>query len=76
MPSIKTTNYQVQIKVFETFGCRYIRTHGDHLVYHFPGSVRPVIIPKYKEVPVFVIMNNMKIVGMSREEYFQILENI
>jgi hypothetical protein len=76
MPSVRSTTWQVQVKVFEAFGCRHIRTQGDHLVYHFPGAVRPVVIPKYKEVPVFIIMNNMKIVGMSRGEYFQILEKI
>jgi len=62
--------------VFEFFGCRYVRTQGDHPVYQFPSALRPAVIPKYKEVPVFVIMNSMKIAGMSREEYFQILENI
>jgi len=49
---------------------------GDHLVYHYPGVIRPVVIPKYKEVPVFIIKNNMKVIGMSREKYFQLLENV
>jgi hypothetical protein len=33
-----------------------------------------VVIPKYKEVPVFIIRNNMKVIGMSVEEYISILE--
>ena len=76
MPAIKPTSYQVQVKIFEAFGCQYVRTQGDHLVYHYPGAIRPVIIPKYKEVPVFVIRNNMKVVEMSREQYFELLEKI
>ena len=52
---IKPTNYQVQVKIFEAAGCTYVRTQGDHLVYHYPGAKRPVVIPKYKEVPVFII---------------------
>jgi len=74
--AIKPTSYQVQVKVFEAAGCMYVRTRGDHLVYHYPGAVRPVVIPKYKEVPVFIIRNNMKLVGMSTEEYLSFLEKI
>jgi hypothetical protein len=32
--------------------------------------------PKYKEVPVFNIKNNMKVIGMSVEEYLSLLEKI
>ena len=68
---IKPTHYTVQAKIFEKAGCIYARTKGDHLIYHFPGAIRPVVIPKYKEVPTFVIRNNMRIIGMSREKYFE-----
>jgi predicted RNA binding protein YcfA (HicA-like mRNA interferase family) len=71
---IKPTSYQIQVKIFESAGCTYIRTRGDHLVYHYPGAIRPVVIPKYKEVPVFIIRNNMKVVGMSIEKYLSLLE--
>jgi len=76
MPAVKPTTYQIQVKIFEAAGCIYVRTQGDHLIYRCPGSIRPVIIPKYREVPVFVIQNNMKVIGMSRETYFQLLEKI
>ncbi len=45
------------------------------MVYHYPGAIRPVVIPKYKEVPVFVIKNNMRIVGMTREKYLELLRS-
>ena len=51
-------------------------TQGDHLVYSYPGAMRPVVIPKYEEVPAFIIKNNMKVIGMTRDQYFQFLENI
>ena len=73
---IKPTHYEIQVKIFEMAGCVYSRTKGDHLIYHFPGAIRPVVIPKYKEVPAFVIMNNMRILGMSREKYFELLSKI
>ena len=73
---IKPTNYQIQARIFEKAGCIYVRTKGDHLIYHYPGAIRPVIIPKYKEVPVFVIKNNMRVVGMSRENYLELLKEV
>ena len=73
---IRSTHYQVQVKIFEMAGCVYTRTKGDHLIYHYPGAVRPVVIPKYKEVPTFVIKNNMRVIGMSKVEYLQFLERV
>ncbi len=70
------TSYEIQIKIFEKAGCVYTRTKGDHLIYHYPGAIRPVVIPKYKEIPVFIIQNNMRIIGMSREEYFELLQQV
>ena len=73
---IKPIHYQTLVKVFEIAGCTYSRTRGDHLVFHYPGAIRPVVIPMYKEVPAFVIKNNMRIIGMSREDYFDILAQV
>ena len=73
---IKPTHYQIQAKIFEKAGCIYTRTKGDHLIYHYPGATRPVVIPKYKEVPTFVIKNNMRIIGMSRDKYLELLMKV
>jgi predicted RNA binding protein YcfA (HicA-like mRNA interferase family) len=73
---IKPTHYQVQVKIFEMAGCVYARTKGDHLIYHHSEAIRPVVIPKYREVPAFVIMNNMRVIGMSREKYFEFLDKV
>ena len=73
---IKPTHYGIQVRIFEMAGCVYSRAKGDHLIYHSPGAIRPVVIPKYKEVPAFVIMNNMRVIGMSREKYLELLSKI
>ena len=73
---ISPTTYQIQVKIFEKAGCTYVRTKGDHLVYHHPESARPVVIPKYQEVPVFIIKNNMRIIGMDRARYLELLKEI
>lgn len=36
--------------------------------------MRPVVIPDWSEVPVFIIKNNMRTAGMSREIYFELLK--
>ena len=37
---------------------------------------RPVVIPTYAEVPVFIIRNNLKTAGLSRDDYFRLLEQV
>jgi hypothetical protein len=37
---------------------------------------RPVVIPAYKQVPVFIIRNNLKTAGLSRDEYFALLAKV
>ena len=36
-------------------GCTFERQKGSHRVYWREGLVRPIILPAYKAVPVFVI---------------------
>lgn len=73
---IKPTNWQTQVKIFEKYGCVFVRQKGDYLIFHHENAKRAVVIPKYDEIPVTVIRNNMKTVGMTREEYFSILRSI
>jgi len=42
-------------------------------VYTREGVLRPVVIPKYSSVPVFIIKNNLRTAGISRERYFELL---
>ena len=41
-----------------------------------PGLPRPLVIPDYAEVPVFIIRNNLRTAGLSREDYFRLLEQV
>lgn len=76
MERIYPTDWKTQVKVFEGYGCVFVRQKGDHLIYDHPNARRPVVIPKYKEIPVTVIHTNMRTVGMSREEYFKLLKRL
>jgi len=50
-----------------------VRAEGDHFVYTKPGVARPAVIPDWDEVQVFIIKNNLRTAGLSREEYFAVL---
>jgi hypothetical protein len=54
-------------------GCKYDRIEGDHCIYKKDGLKRPIIFPMIKDIPVFIILNNLKTLGISREEYFKLL---
>lgn len=65
---------------FEKFvlfiGCHFKRECGDHRIYWRQGLKRPVVFPQDKELPVFIIRNNLRILGISIEEYLEILKNL
>ena len=63
-------------RVFEKAGFRCVRSEGDHFVYTKERVIRPIVIPDWPEVPVFVIKNNLRSAGLSREEYFKLLETV
>lgn len=64
---------RIHWKEFEKFlisvGCEFVSEEGDHRKYLRKGLLRPIIIPREKELPQFIILNNLRILGISREEY-------
>ena len=74
MPKIAPVPYQTLVRVFEKDGFQLQRQRGDHLIYTKPGILRPLVIPMYDQVPVFIIRNNLRSARMSRERYFELLE--
>ncbi len=74
MASIRPVSYKQLVRVFEADGFRCVRAAGDHMVFTKPGIIRPVVIPKYASVPVFVIKNNLRTAGLSREGYLELLK--
>jgi predicted RNA binding protein YcfA (HicA-like mRNA interferase family) len=61
-------------KVFLRAGFHFARQEGSHRSYVKPGIPRPIVIPVYDEVPVSIIRTNLKTAGISRQEYFRLLE--
>jgi predicted RNA binding protein YcfA (HicA-like mRNA interferase family) len=73
MPRFAPVDWKTLERVFLAAGYQFARQEGSHRSYLKPGVIRPVVIPTYAEVPVFIIRNNLKTAGISRDEYFQLL---
>ena len=79
MPDKKITpaHYQILIKLFELDGFTVKRKRGDHIIMTKPGINRPLVIKTSpRNVPVTHIRTNMTTAGMSREQYFELLERV
>ncbi len=74
MPPLRPVDYRTLARVFEQDGFAFNRQHGDHLIYTKAAVKRPLVIPMYGEVPVFIIKNLLRTAGMSRERYFDLLK--
>ncbi len=70
------TRWRIQEKIFLADGFTLAREESSHRSYVKPGILRPVVIPKYREVPVSIIRNNMTTANMSRARYLELLDKV
>ena len=63
--------------MFELEGFHVAHRKGDHISMVKPGIVRPLVIKcAPKKVPVAHIRTNMTTAGMSRERFFELLDQV
>lgn len=75
MPRLMPLHWKRLECIFKKVGFIVEREHGDHIILVRKGTLRPVVIPKYKEVGVDIISSNMRTACMSREEFFELLKD-
>ena len=67
-------------KKFEKFlfavGCEFKREKGDHRIYWKKGISRPIVIPRDSSLPSFIILNNLRVLGISKDEFLKILAKL
>jgi predicted RNA binding protein YcfA (HicA-like mRNA interferase family) len=63
-------------RIIPAAGFRFARQEESHRSYVKAGILRPVVIPTYDEVPVAVIRNKLKTAGISREDFFRLLDSV
>lgn len=70
-------DYRILIRVFERDGFIVSRQKGDHISMTKPGILRPLVIKTSpRKVPVAHIRTNMTTAGMSRERFFELLNEV
>ena len=74
MPKLAPVDWKTLERIFLAAGFQFARQEGSHRSYVKSGIVRPAVIPVYHEIPVFIIRNNLRTAGISRDEYLRLLE--
>ena len=76
MPQLKP----VPFSKFESFlfyiGCKFVRQKGSHRSYQRAGLNRPIIVPYRKEIPVYIIKNTLRNLGMSTDNFLVIIDKL
>ncbi len=71
---------EVDWKRFEKFllseGCHFKTKHSSHNKYKRPGLLRPIILPRYKKLPDFIILNNLRTLGVTREYFVKKMKDL
>ncbi len=75
MPKLRSVKRKTFVKFLIYIGCFYKRTKGDHDVYDRSGLKRPIIITNSKDVPELHIRTNLRALGISIEEFLDIIDN-
>lgn len=67
-------------KKFERFllskGCEFAREKGDHRIYWKKGIKRPIVIPRDRVLPPFIIMNNLRVLGIDKKDFLEEIEKL
>ena len=76
MSRLAPVHWRKLLKVLELDGAVVVGQTGDHIELKKVGATRRLVVPKYREIPVFIIENNLKTAGISRQRYFELLRKI
>ncbi|HJX94612.1 MAG TPA: type II toxin-antitoxin system HicA family toxin, partial [Candidatus Acidoferrum sp.] len=66
-------HYRKLVRVLETEEFTFVRERGDHMIFTEGGILRPIVVPRYDALPVFIIKNVLKTAQISRERYLELL---
>ncbi|TZF81045.1 type II toxin-antitoxin system HicA family toxin [Pedobacter sp. BS3] len=69
----------ISVSKFESFlelaQCKLVRQTGGHIVYSRCDCLRPIIFQSHIDpMPEFIVKNNLRILGYSKNDFFDILE--
>jgi predicted RNA binding protein YcfA (HicA-like mRNA interferase family) len=71
----------IRLKLFRKFlqsvGCEMNRIKGGHEIWTHPDASRPIIIQSHIDpIPAFIVLNNLKTLGITKEDFFKAIEDL
>lgn len=76
MPRLTPIHWKKLIKILKSEGAVIVGQTGDHIELKKEGAKRRLVVPKYRDVPPFIIKNNIETAGISRKRYFELLKKV
>ena len=76
MPRIGSTHWKEFERFVLSVGCVFKRQKGDHRIYTKGGLKRPIVFPRDTALPEFIILNNLRVLGVNREEYLEAIKKL
>jgi len=76
MPRIVPIHYRKLVRVLELEGFTFVRERGDHMIFTKAGILRPIVVPRYDALPVFIIKNVLRTAQISRERYLELTNRL
>jgi predicted RNA binding protein YcfA (HicA-like mRNA interferase family) len=76
MSRIVPVSYKKLVRVLELEGFTMVRERGDHMIFTKLGILRPIVVPRYDALPVFIVKNVLRTASISRERYFELLDRV
>lgn len=73
MPRITPQHWKRLVKVYKLCNFTVERETDDHIVLSKKDVLRPIIVPKYKEIGLDIIKSNNRTAGLSNEEFLDLL---
>ncbi len=74
---LKNITLKLFRKFLENQGCKQIRTTDGHEVWSRKDLLRPIIVQTHvKIIPEFIIKNNLKTLGVDRNEFIEIIKSL
>jgi predicted RNA binding protein YcfA (HicA-like mRNA interferase family) len=76
MPKAGKVGWRQFEKFLLKVGCEFKGQEGSHRKYKKPGLLRPIIIPYDDELPSFIILNNLRTLGITKKVYLEMINRL
>lgn len=76
MPKAGRVGWRKFEKFLLKVGCEFKGQEGSHRKYKKPGLPRPIIVPCEDELPSFIILNNLRTLGIPKKVYLEMISRL